>query len=216
MSPSELEPGAWLGKPVSILGGGPSLKGFDFSRIPKHHKIIAVNAAFLHAPQADICFTEDVRFIERFGAVLEEWDGLAVWHCLLGIKAERGLKACPSVQIIQEKRDDKFWAKDLSALSFSSNSVVGAINLAEILGASVIYLLGVDCRTEGPMVKHFHEDYNQAWDVGAMQVLNWKSDFENWVYPNCKVPIVNVINPDYESAVQCWMKVKLEDYVKCA
>lgn len=212
-----LEGGIWAGRSVVIIGGGPSLKGFDFSRIPSHHKIIGINSAFKHCPQADFIFSEDLRFFEAFGKEVQEWRGDAVWHCLRGMDYERGLKACPKLQIIREQRDDKYWAKDLSALSFSSNSAVGAINLAEILGASVLYLLGLDCRSEGPVVEHFHQDYDQCWDVGAQQVYNWKSDFEHWVFPQCHIPSIwNVINPSYPSAIQCWPTITQDQFLSAS
>jgi hypothetical protein len=208
----ELVKGAWANHTCAIIGGGPSLKGVDFSRIPKQHKIIAINAGFLYAPQADICFSEDVRFIERFGLELQKFPGEVVWHCLKGIDPERGLKACPKIKIIRELRDDKFWSSDLSSLSFSSNSGVGAINLAEILGASHLFLLGFDCRHEGLTLQNFHSDYPQEWQVTSMNAISWKSDFEYWVAPNCTVPIANVINPLCESALECWPKLPFKHF----
>jgi hypothetical protein len=209
-----LEGGQWNGQTVSIIGGGPSLKGFDFSRIPKHRKVIAINAAFKFCPQADVFFTEDYRFLEKFGAELDSFQGVKVWHCLKGIKKEKGLALCPSLTVIEEKRDDKFWAKDLFSLSFSSNSAVGAINLAEILGASRLFLLGIDCRAEAPMMSNFHDLYPEDWAVNSINAYNFKSDFENWVFPNCKIPsIFNVINPAFESEVKCWPKITQERYI---
>jgi hypothetical protein len=120
---------------------------------------------------------------------------------------------CPSLTVIEEKRDDKFWASDLSSLSFSSNSAVGAMNLAEILGVSRLFLLGIDCRADGPAMSNFHNLYPEDWAVNCINAYNFKSDFENWVFPNCKIPsIFNVINPEFESALQCWPKVQYGDY----
>lgn len=210
----ELGKGAWQGYECAIVGGGPSLKNFDFSKIPSRLKIIAVNAAFKFCPQADLCFSEDVRFIEKFGAQLfQNFKGTTLWHCLRGIDPERGLKACTTVRIIRELRDDKYWSDNLGSLSFSSNSVVGAINLAEILGVTKIYLLGVDCRAEGPVLENFHGEYPQDWQVTALNAYSWKSDFEYWVAPNVRVPVVNVVNPAYESAVECWPKITQQEFI---
>lgn len=210
----ELAKGAWTGKECVIIGGGPSLKGFDFSRIPSHYKTIAINAAFKFCPQADLCFSEDVRFIERFGEELHrDFNGTVLWHCLKGIDPERGLKACPRVQIIRELRDDKYWSKDLGSLSFSSNSAVGAINLAEILDSFRIFVLGLDCRAEGPVLENFHAEYPQGWQVTALNAYSWKSDFEYWVGPNVRIPVVNVINPAYESAIECWPKITQQEFI---
>lgn len=206
--------GSCSGQLATVVGGGPSLRGFDFTQLKGKSNIIAINAAFKHVPFADACFSEDVRFIEEFGPRLNEFPGHVIWHCLKGIDPERGRKACQKVTIIRELRDDKYWSKDLSSLSFSSNSAVGAINLAEILGCSGIWLLGIDCRAEGMFMENYHTEYPQGWQVTSSLAMNWKSDFEHWVYPNCKVPIMNVINPAYPSTVQCWPTCTLEEYVR--
>jgi hypothetical protein len=125
---------------------------------------------------------------------------------------ERGIKACPKIITIRELRDDKYWSMDLNSLSFSSNSAIGAINLAEILGCHTIYLLGIDCRADGPVLENFHADYPQGWQVGAMNAYSWLSDFRFWVKQNCRAEIVNVINPSYESAVDCWEKITIDEF----
>ena len=195
----------YSGVPCYLIGGGPSLRGFDFS-VLKNKLTVAVNLAFRYAPFATMFFTEDLRFIERYGSELGGFGGEKVWHCLRGIDPAKGIKACVGLNIIRETRDDKFWAKDLSSLSFSSCSGVGAINLAEILGCRPIYLLGFDARTEGPMLGNFHDDYPEDWQVNRNNALTFKSDMEHWVAENCKAPIVNLINPAFESAIDCWPK----------
>jgi hypothetical protein len=209
-----LEAGSCRGQSATIVGGGPSLKGFNFSSLASRQNIIVINAAFRYVPFADACFSEDIRFIEQFKNGLLLFKGQVIWHCLRGTDPERGLKAVPGMAIVRETRDDKYWSKDLHSLSFSSNSVVGAINLAEILGCDPIYLLGVDCRAEGSVMTNFHHEYPQGWEVGAIQAINWKSDFENWVAPNCKAKIVNVINPACESTLECWPKITLQEFIQ--
>lgn len=210
----DLANGIGHGQSVAIIGGGPSLKGFDFSRIPKHHKIIAINAAFKYAPQADFVFSEDLRFIERFGSELLMAKPKVVWHCLRGINPERGVKACRNIIIIKEVRDDKYRSRDLTSLSYSSNSAVGAINLCDILAFDHIYLLGIDCRSDGLFMQNFHNEYPEDWLSTSMNASSWKSDLENWVAPNCRIPITNVINPAYESTVECWPKITLEEFLR--
>jgi hypothetical protein len=210
----DLVKGSCSGQSATIIGGGPSLRGFNFDQLKGKSNIIAINAAAFYAPFADAMFTEDVRFVEEFPFRLNAFQGHVIWHCLKGIDPERGRKVIPKLSIIRELRDDKYWSTDLDSLSFSSNSAVGAINLAEILGCSPIYLLGIDCRAEGPVMTNFHTGvYPQGWEVGAIQEYNWRSDFEHWVYPNCKSEVINVINPAFESTLECWPKITLDEYV---
>jgi len=208
-----LEGGSCRGQSAVVVGGGPSLRKFDFSTLRRKQNIIAINAAFKYIPFADACFSEDVRFVECFGSELNQFQGKVIWHCLRGIDPERGLKACPKVTIIREQRDDKYWSTDLTSLSYSSNSAVGAINLAEILGCDPIYVLGLDCRTDSGVMENFHKEYPQGWEVGAIQAENWRSDFTHWVAPNCKAKVINVINPGFESSLECWPKISLSEFV---
>lgn len=207
-----LEGGSCRGQSAVILGGGPSLRGFDFNKLQGKQNIIAINAAAFYAPFADAMFTEDIRLLEEFPNRINAFQGHVIWHCLKGIDPERGRKLIPKVQIIRELRDDKYWSSDLSSLSFSSNSAVGAINLAEILGCDPIYLLGIDCRAEGNIMTNFHDVYPQGWEVGAIQEYNWRSDFEAWVSKQCKANVINVINPAFESTITCWPKITLSEY----
>ena len=85
--------------------------------------------------------------------------------------------------------------------------------MAEILGYNPIFVLGLDCRADGPFLENFHDAYPQGWQCGAANAISWKSDFEHWVYPNCHAQVINVVNPAYESAVECWPKISLEDFV---
>ena len=111
---------------------------------------------------------------------------------------------------------DKYWSESIAdGLSYSSNSMVGAINLAAILGADPIYLLGVDCGpVSGGRTANYHDDYvrvkvdagDDCWTTGDHQYLSFASDFEHWVAPNCKTRGINVVNLNPASAIKCWPK----------
>jgi hypothetical protein len=210
--------GRWSLKPAVIVGGGPSLKGFDWSKLSGRSNIIVINRAFLDVPHADIWFSEDARVItDLWGSKLREFKGLKVWH---GIEqgAVADVKAIdPSIRVIEKKREDKFWSKRFSdGLSYSSNSGVGAINIAWLLGADPIYLLGFDCRADGLRMENYHKDYKDPmWEVGSNAADNFKSDFEGWVKPHVRdTQIINVINPAYPSALTCWPTMPYEEFYK--
>ena len=52
--------GQWKGQRCFIVGGGESLKGFDFSFL-HGEKVIAVNRAYEDVPDADIWYAMDIR-----------------------------------------------------------------------------------------------------------------------------------------------------------
>ena len=216
----ELVEGRWSLKSAVIVGGGPSLKGFDWGKLKGRKNIIAVNRAFLDVPHADIWFSEDARVItDLWGSKLREFQGLKVWHAIEKHAVPDVQAIDPSIRIIEKKREDKFWSRRFSdGLSYSSNSGVGAINIAWLLRADPIYLLGFDCRTDGLRMENYHSsyrDHDPLWEVGSNAADNFLSDFTGWVAPHVKdTQIINVINPAYPSALTCWETMSYEEFYK--
>lgn len=155
-----LRDGAWAGRRAFLIGGGPSLIGFDFERLRGEH-VIAVNKSFLSTPWAEIMFAMDnnlYRWIMT-GALgldikeaFERFAGLRVWLDLgnyafgPGVHYVRGLKA-------------PFWPTTIEHGLFSgTNSGYGALMLAACLRASPIYLLGYDLSHAGK-ITHHHGGY---------------------------------------------------------
>lgn len=209
-----MQEGMWSGQPCYIVGGGPSLRGFDWDLLKGKRNIMVLNKAFSFVPWADMCFVEDARFIRRFGKELTGFPGTKVWHVALGTnkdEVKEALNRDAFLTPVYETRSDKYWSKSFcQGLSSSSNAAVGAINVADLLGADPIYLMGIDCRAESGNMGNFHNSYPPEWQVGAMQALNFKSDFENWVQPHTKHrKIINLVNPAFESTVEGWPKEQL-------
>jgi hypothetical protein len=67
----------WLGKTVFVVGGGPSLEGFDFALLRGRH-CLAINEAFVDVPWADLLFFRDYEWFARNAAALADWPGLIV------------------------------------------------------------------------------------------------------------------------------------------
>lgn len=202
---------AWGGKFCTIIGGGPSLKAFNWDHLKQRKFIIAINRSFIDCPTADIWFTEDARVIELWSKQLREFKGYKIWHCLNDAEIPTVQAVDPSIRIIRCKRQDKFWSTSFEdGLSYSSNSGVGAMNIAHILGVDRMYLLGFDCRADGLRMANYHDSYLQCgnmWEVGSNAADNFKSDFEGWVAPHLKdVEVINLIDPSFESRLECWPK----------
>lgn len=207
--------GAWHGQAAYVIGGGPSLKTFPWDLLKSKRNLIAINMAFVNVPHADFFFTEDDRVISELIPQKEEikkaWDsfqGIKLWHCLDESFKEKVVRASPDVHVIERKRRDKFWSKTWEeGLSYSSNSAIGAINIATILDADPLYLLGIDCRRT-KQDANYHDVYPFEWRMPEGQDKNYASDFTHWAALHTKNrKVVNLINPDFESALTCWPKV---------
>ena len=203
--------GAWNGNACFIVGGGPSLKGFDWSLLANRRHVIAINRAVLDVPTAGVFFTEDFQVIELFSKRKEWWDfqGYKVFHALDKSYVKPMLDIDPGLFVVERKRDDKYWSKSMGeGLSYSSNSMIGALNLADILAADPIFILGLDCVRYGgsAKVRNYHTDYEAAkfQRTGDHQYEAFASDFKLWAALHLKHRRVYNLNKDSE--VSAWPK----------
>lgn len=236
MKAAELRENAWRGFPAFLVGGGPSLKGFDFSKliskVAAGYRCIVVNGAFLSVPNADIFFTEDWRFLELISGQLEEkkptdaeaaawrrFEGLKVVNCLDESYRERITNALLTENqvLIPKKTRTKRWSKVFDeGLSYSSNSMIGALNLADLLGANPLYVLGVDCKPVGKSTCNYHELYPRSFHTGDDQYRSFASDFTHWAAPNLKTSGKTVVNLNPDSGVTVWPRRSWEEHFDAA
>lgn len=199
----------WKGEPAFIVGGGTSLKSLDWSLLRGRGNVIAINRAFLDVPDAAVWFSEDLRVVELYHK--NEWfrnfAGVKVFHSLATVLGQRALALAPDLEIVQA-RPGKYWPRSLSeGISSSSNSGVGAISLAWLLGADPIYLLGFDCYGQGGQEANYHKDYERAGidRTGDHQYESFRSDFEAWVEPHVRDrSVINLTDMEKPSAIECW------------
>lgn len=194
--------GSWAGRRCFVVGGGPSLKGFDFERL-RGDKVIAVNKAFLDVPFADVVFGMDRSLIDNFMTgrlgenyrrAFESFEGAKLWLDISGYSYPPGVYSIPSAGEIG-------WTKSLKeGLYHGQNSGYGALNLAMVLGADPIYLLGYDC-SKGPAgEKNYHDGYPSGGNPDALNIF--KRAFEvGAALLNGRPRIVN-LNPN--SALRCF------------
>lgn len=211
---TKLVDGAWNGQPCFVVGGGPSLKTLDWKLLEDLPNVIVINRAYRDCQTADIFFTEDIRFIEKFSQA-SDWatfQGLKVFHSLDPMYLDMARKADPSLIIIEKKRPDKFWSKSFAdGLSYSSNSMIGALNIADILGASTIFILGLDCKRTENLTTNYHSDYPIDWRVNGAQLESFASDFKHWAAMHLKSKLV--VNLNLDSGVDCWVKVDRDRFL---
>lgn len=134
-------PKIWSGT-VYILGGGPSAKGFDFSRL-RGQRVIAINSAFEDAHFADVCYFMDCKWFQHNKAKLIHFAGLKVTVCneckgiswVKWLNGHRGPRTGLSID-------------EPSKIRKGTNSGYGAIDLAAKLGGTRLILLFYDMRVK--------------------------------------------------------------------
>lgn len=184
----------WSGEDVYIVGGGPSLNGFDFSQL--HDKnVIGCNTAALRLgfEVCDICLFVDVTwFLDNFNK-LSKFQGLVVTNCQsMLFRNEPWLK-------VMERMEDGLHR---NALGFGGNSGATALNLACILGAKRIFLLGIDC-VSTKSDHHWHKDTRAVPQPGLYD--KFKNGFGRMCLDLPKVfPGTQVFNLNQASSLRCF------------
>lgn len=139
----------WEGETVYIIGGGPSLIGFDWTRL-SGKRTIAVNKSILSYPNADAMYWTDSRVYGWNKSEIDKFKGpkYTIRH---------HVTYPTDVKIL--RKSNKFGLEDSKdAICHGNNSGYAAINLAYLLGAKRIILLGYDMKNDGSR-GHYHDGY---------------------------------------------------------
>jgi hypothetical protein len=91
----------------------------------------------------------------------------------------------------------------------ANNCGLAAINLAEVLGATCVYLLGFDMRGEGGLTAQHHDYYPSGWKTGDAAYDVMMRDFVKWL-PSIRATVIN-LNP--ESALDCFPRSGMDGVI---
>jgi hypothetical protein len=159
-----LSSNSWAGRRCFIIGGGESMKGFDFSQLDKE-LTIGINKSFEVYSNATINYSMDSTFYDSMKkGDYDKMSGESLWDKWLSFK---GLRVFLTPMEIKEFGREVYLVKRLFDFTVSRdlqngihggrNSGFGAIMLAVALGASTIYLLGYDMKAK--VSSHWHSGY---------------------------------------------------------
>lgn len=197
------------GTDVFIVGGGYSLKNFDFNLL-KNKNVIALNSAYNYVGENAVLYWAD-----------------AVW----GQNEEDSLRKHPSkykfssrinadTLILSNKTGTAgcHWLKKTGDYGYDSNvnnvrgnnSGANAINFAINLGAYRIILLGFDMGYTGSK-SHFHDHYQTTVGYNVYSELFIPS-IESIAKNIAHIP-VKIINCSHTSALKCFEIGEYKDYL---
>jgi len=157
-----IQDGVWAGKRCFIVGGGESLKDFDYSQL-EGELIIGVNRAFEKIDPSIIIFADS-----RLWGWIENGS--------LGPEAQKKFKDTKSLKVAVEANifpypQEVLRLKEYKGLlsesiihgvALGGNSGFAAVNLALCLGADEIYLLGFDMHGKAGKQVWWHEGYPEV------------------------------------------------------
>lgn len=199
-------PQVWSGDTVFVIGGGPSLAGFD-SRVLDGRRVIAVNCAF-RLGQFDVMFYGDPLWPDLYGKGLEDFGGLKI------TVREEHLNR-PGIRVVFREAHAMGLSTKPAVLHWNLSSGACAINLATLLGAGKIVLLGFDMQQKNGH-NNYHRDYlhkdGTHASVGNYEVMRNRFPPIARDLEKLNIPCINAC-PD--SAIDCFPKCTIEEAVLC-
>jgi hypothetical protein len=194
-------PRLWPGSTVVCLGSGPSLTLEDVDFCRGRARVIAVKDTIRLAPWADVLYSGEIKWWRHYGRTLA-FDGLRY-----GIEAEGMAALAPSVNVNVLKNTGFIGLETNPAgLRTGKNSGYQAINLAALLGAARIVLLGYDMQLDGSR-PHFFGDHPYPRSNVFRDFIQL---FETLIEPLKQLGIA-IVNCSRATALTCFERCSLAE-----
>jgi hypothetical protein len=208
-------PRVWSGDAVCIASG-PSLTAEDVAFVRGKAKAIAINASYAIAPWADVLYCADVNPFKWY------WNSGPRGYESVAMRDFQGKKYSltsnaakyAGVVVLKQWREEGL-SLDPTKLCLGKNSGYQAINLAVLLGAKRIVLLGYDMQP-GPGGEYY---------FGASHPDRKRSPYKSFreKFPTIVKPLkdagVEIVNCSRQTALTCFPRKALTDVfaaVECA
>jgi len=202
----------WKDKEVFIIGGGASLRGFDWTRLKKVPTIGCNNAFRLGPEVCDICIFGDKKFIFESRSIPRRgfYDELEAFPNPV-ISTDRLLKKSKVPWVTILERVPEGFATD--KLGWNMNTGSAAINLALIMGAQTVYLLGFDMHLDAEGRPNWHDFVIDIPTTAVYQRMIKK--FEK-AAPMLKriYPTRSIINVTNNSDLHTFPKINFDEFWK--
>lgn len=190
----------WDNEIVYIIGGGPSLKDFNWNLL-KGKKVIAINRAYEVLPWAEVLYWTDSRFYKWYKSDIDKLNNIKV-TC-------RPFNNMPRDIILLKSNNNNKLDLRPSFISHGNNSGYGAINLAVKMGVKKIYLLGYDMNSK-PNQSHWHNGYQASHNHSIYGKMISQFDGLNEELERLGIEIFNA-NPS--SKLEIFRKCTIDDAI---
>lgn len=202
---------------VYIIGGGSSLRGFNFNKL-KDKDTITVNKAIFHVPNPTYFITMDYMFLKTFrekikrnktakffvGAMNNSY--LRYKNGKLTDTKHKISYDLDMIDVLIFSKYDKGIGFEFNSFRHGCNSGYCALQLAIILGYKIINLLGIDLNfTENT---HFHEGYGYSKNHFKKKLANYSLYFRYAFYILQKNPEIKIYNCSNVSLLKKYLPYK--------
>lgn len=202
----QVGPPSWEGKTVFLIGGGPSLYGFDFSRLAGRI-LCGINQSIFDA-DCDVGVSIDPRFVIANHDKLARFAAKRELYLALGDCTEIFAPVAHAIYLRDEEKPGL--SLDCSIIRRGATSGCTALNVAVLKGARRIVLLGYDYGNAGTTRHHYHDKYN--W-ILPRHLQSWSAWSEHYaaVALDCRKHGIEVINASPQSAISAFPKCSIEE-----
>lgn len=180
-----------------IVGGGPSLRGFNFNRL-RGQTVVAVNGSLSHLPWATAVVSADVPWIQAMEATVLQFPGERIMVA--------SVPGCEGITWLYRSRELTL-SDDPSVIHVGGTSGYAALNVAYLKKAKSISLLGFDY---AQINQHWFSEY--SWKNYRSEDLwkTWAKNFDSTL-PQLTAAGVEVVNYSPDSRIEAFPKKRLED-----
>ncbi len=181
----------WPGETVFLLGGGPSLTGFDVEQLRGRGRVIAINNAFKLCQWADLLYFADKQWWSWHSEELDAFRGRIITGAqLVGVQGVKRIRIQPGLGLSRKREE-----------VHGNNGGYHAINLAVHLGASTIVLLGYDMKLQESRT-HWHAGHPDGVSIARAEEM-----LRTRIMP----PFRSLVEPLRAAGVRLWPRMSLAE-----
>lgn len=200
----EIGPPWWDDKPVLLIGGGPSLRGFDFGRFAMIDAYrVGVNQAMFDV-SVNAGITIDLRFLRARIASLTCF--ASTNELYVALNPRHGIEIANAIHLLSEPNGDGL-SVDPRRLCDGGTSGYAALNLAILKRARRVVLLGYDYAFDADGSSQYHDAY--PWVTTETAWSQWAQAF-NAMRDQLQRLSVTVINGSPKSTIVAFPRCSID------
>jgi len=200
-------PQLFKGQTVYVLGGGPSLRELQDSDLLKGRATLAVNNALYLGNWVSTLFFGDAKWYWWNKDRVTQYAGPKYSLNIVVEGRDKSVVDEPDIQLIRKARTFGC-SSDPGGIGWNRSSGAGAIDLARMMGASRVVLLGFDMRRVND-----EKNYRKHENDGKTNPNPWPcfiAGFEKLATATNAIGF-EVLNATPETALECFPKINLTD-----
>lgn len=198
----------WDDKPVAVVAGGPSLRGFDFERLRGAH-VLAVKGAIFDIPWADAAFGLDLPRYQEWRERLTDLRSRIYWAVPEDQIEKAGAPPSRNITFLRRLPGEAM-STNPGEIYGGGTSGFGALQVCLHKRATRIVLFGYDY--DGDYDKPSNAQHNEKRRANWQA---WAAHFAVYV-PHLTARGISILNACPASTIRCFQRVTLDDGVSWA